>query len=281
MDLLHAIILGVVEGITEFLPVSSTGHLTIVEKLMGYELDSPGITAFTAIIQIGSIAAAILYFRRDIVRVVSAWCAGLIDSKKRSEFDYKFGWYVIIGSIPVAVIGLLFKHDVETVFRSLWFVVAGLVLWSVVMWCADYVEKRASHKRTETEITWRDTLFIGMMQCFALIPGVSRSGSTISAGLFCKIDRVAATRLSFFLGIPALVAAGGLETITQAKHISDGVGWLPTIVATLVSFAVGYAAIAWLLKYISRHDFSVFIWYRLALAAVIIMLLVTDTIGAV
>lgn len=281
MDWLHAIILGIVEGITEFLPVSSTGHLTIVEKLMGYTIDAPGITAFTAIIQIGSIAAAVVYFWSDIVRVVSAWLDGLFHAEKRQKFDYKLGWYVILGSVPVAVIGLLLKKDIETVFRSLWFVVAGLVLWSIVMAVADYVEKRAAHKRAETEVTWRDTLFIGIMQCAALIPGVSRSGSTISAGLFRKIDRVAATRLSFFLGIPALVAAGGLESLTQAKHISEGIGWTPTIIATVAAFVVGYISIAWLLKFISRHDFSLFVWYRLILAAVIIGLLVTGTIGAV
>ena len=281
MDWLHAIILGIVEGITEFLPVSSTGHLTIVEKLMGYTIDSPGITAFTAIIQLGSIAAAVVYFWKDIVRVVSAWFTGLFQANKRQNFDYKLGWYVILGSIPVAVVGLLLKKDIETVFRSLWFVVAGLILWSIVMAAADYVEKRAVHKRAESEVTWRDTLIIGLMQCAALIPGVSRSGSTISAGLFRKIDRVAATRLSFFLGIPALVAAGGLESLTQAKHISEGIGWMPTILATIAAFVVGYISIAWLLKFISRHDFSLFVWYRLIVAVVIIGLLVTKTIGAV
>lgn len=281
MNILHAIILGVVEGITEFLPISSTGHLTIVEKLLGYQIDAPGITAFTAIIQIGSIAAAVVYFWRDIVRVVNAWLAGIFDQQKRQNFDYKLGWYVIIGSIPVAVIGLLLKKDIETVFRSLWFVVAGLIIWSVVMWLADRAEARASKKRGEHDITWKDTLFIGFMQCFALIPGVSRSGSTISAGLFRGINRVEATRLSFFLGIPALVAAGALESVTQAKHINQGIGWPATITATIVAFAVGYAAIAWLLKFIARHNFSLFVWYRLILAGVLILLLVTGAIGAV
>lgn len=281
MNIIHAIILGVVEGLTEFIPVSSTGHLTIVEKLLGYSIDSPGITAFTAIIQIGSIAAAILYFWKDIVRVASSWMGGIFDSKKRNDADYKLGWYVILGSIPVAVVGLLLKKDIETVFRSLWFVVAGLVLWSFVMLAADIVEKRTHKKRDEHDVTWKDTLFIGLMQCFALIPGVSRSGSTIAAGLFRGINRVEATRLSFFLGIPALVAAGSLESVTQAKHITEGIGWPATIIAALTAFGVGYAAIAWLLKFIARHDFSVFIWYRLAIAAVITGLLLTGVIGAV
>ena len=259
MDILHAIILGIVEGITEFLPISSTGHLTIVEKLMGYEIDAPGITAFTAIIQIGSIAAAVVYFRQDIWRVATAWLAGIFDASKRKNFDYRMGWYVILGSIPVAVAGLLLKHSIETVFRSLWVVVAGLVVWSIVMWLADQHEARPHKVIHEHDVTWRDTLAMGLAQCFALIPGVSRSGATISAGLLRGIDRVAATRLSFFLGIPALVAAGGLESVTQAKHISQGIGWLPTIVATVVSFVVGYLAIAWLLKFVAHHNFSGFV----------------------
>ena len=281
MNWLHAIILGAIEGITEFLPVSSTGHVTIAEKLLGYQIDSPGITAFTAIIQIGAILAAVLYFRHDIIRVGGAWIRGLYNPEKRSDFNYKFGWYIIFGSIPVAIVGLLLKHQIETVFRSLWFVVAGLLVWSVVMWVADRHESRVHKSRSETQITWRDTLMIGLMQCFALIPGVSRSGATISAGLLRGLDRVTATRLSFFLGIPALLAAGALESVTQAHHINEGIGWPPTIIATIVSFVVGYAAIAWLLKFISKHNFSGFIWYRVALGCVIAILLVTNTIGAV
>lgn len=281
MDILHAIILGIVEGITEFLPISSTGHLTIAEDLMGFKINSPSITAFTAVIQIGSIAAAVVYFWKDIVRVVGAWVRGIFDRTKRSEFDYKLGWYVILGTIPVAVVGLLLKHDIETVFRSLWFVVAGLLVWSVVLWLSDRYEQRVKTPKGEHDITWRDTLIIGLVQCFALIPGVSRSGATISAGLFRGISRVEATRLSFFLGIPALVAAGLLELVTQAKHISNGVGWMPTIVATVAAFVVGYIAIAWLLRFISQHTFSIFVWYRVVLGVVIAVLLMTKVIGVV
>lgn len=281
MDLLHAIILGIVEGITEFLPISSTGHLTIVEKLMGYTIDAPSITAFTAVIQMGAIAAAVVYFWSDIVRVVRAWVTGLFGGKSRGSFDYRLGWYVILGSIPITIVGLLFKHDIETVFRSLWFVVAGLIGWSVVLWLSDRYEQRVKNPRQEHDVTWRDTLIIGIVQCFALIPGVSRSGATISAGLFRGITRVEATRLSFFLGIPVLVAAGLLETVTQAGHITEGVGWTATITATVVAFVVGYIAIAWLLRFISHHDFSVFVWYRLALGGVIAVLLLTNVIGAV
>lgn len=281
MDLLHAIILGVVEGITEFLPISSTGHLTIVEDLMGYKINAPSITAFTAVIQIGSIAAAVVYFWKDIVRVVGAWVSGIFSVAKRNEFDYKLGWYVILGTIPVAVVGLILKKDIETLFRSLWFVVAGLLVWSIVLWLSDRYERTVKKPRGEEDITWRDTLIIGLVQCFALIPGVSRSGATISAGLFRGIGRVEATRLSFFLGIPALVAAGLLELVTQAHHISHGVGWGPTIAATLAAFVVGYVAIAWLIRFISGHTFSVFVWYRVALGVVIAILLVTNVVGAI
>lgn len=277
MDILHAIILGVVEGVTEFLPISSTGHLTIVEKLLGYQIDATGITAFTAVVQIGAIAAAIVYFRKDIWRIGSSWVAGLFDKTKRT-FDYRMGWYVIIGTIPVAVVGLLLKHVIEGAFRSLWVVVAGLILWSVVMLAAD---KYGRQTRKEKDMTWKDALIIGSMQCFSLIPGVSRSGATMSAGLFRDIDRVTATRLSFFLGIPALVAAGGLEAVTQAKQISTHVGWLPTSVGILVSFIVGYLSIAWLLKFISHHTFTPFVVYRVVIGLAIAGLLLGNIITAV
>lgn len=277
MDWLHAIILGVIEGITEFLPVSSTGHLTIAEKLMGYDIAGSGMTAFTAVIQIGAIVAAIAYFRRDIWRVGSAWCAGLFNAKKRGA-DYKFGWFIILGSLPIAIIGLIFKDEIETSLRNLWFVVAGLIGWSIVLWIAD---KFGRETRREKDAGWKDTLIIGLTQCLALIPGVSRSGATMSAGLLRGFDRVTATRLSFFLGIPALAAAGVLEAVTQSSHISEGIGWGPTIVAMIVSLVVGYISIAWLLKFISNHSFSLFIWYRVALGVIIAILLVTETIGAV
>lgn len=277
MDILHAILLGVIEGLTEFLPISSTGHLMIVEKLLGYQIDAPGISAFTAVIQIGAIAAAVVYFWKDISRVAVAWFKGLFDEKKRG-FDYRMGWYVIFGSIPIAAVGLLLKKEIETVFHSLWVIVFGLIAWSVVLWLAD---KKATEKRQEKDITLKDSLVIGAVQCAALIPGVSRSGATIAAGLFRGLDRAAATRLSFFLGIPALVAAGGLEATTQAKNISAGVGWPATIVATLVSFGVGYFAIAWLIKFVSNHDFSLFVKYRVALGLIIAALLLFGVVSAV
>ncbi len=266
----QAIVLGIIEGITEFLPISSTGHLTIAEKLMGMPLDNEGLIAFTAIIQIGAIAAAIIYFWQDIQRVLIAWWRGLWWKRARRQFDYKYGWAIIIGSVPIAVVGLVFKDEIETVLRSLWFVAGALIIWSGVMWLAD---KYATTKRVEKDTTWRDTLVIGLGQCLSLVPGVSRSGATISVGLLRGFDRVTVTKLSFFLGIPALVAAGLLEVVTKYKHISGGVGWTSTIIATVVSFGVGYVAVAWLLKFIQNNNFRSFIIYRFALGLILVALL--------
>lgn len=279
MDWIDAVVLGVIEGVTEFLPISSTGHLTIAEKLLGYQIDNPAIVAFTAIIQIGAILAAVVYFRDDIWRVALAWVRGLINADARKKPDYKYGWAIIIGSIPIAVVGLVFQHTIETTLRSLWWVAAGLILWSFVLLYADRVGKQ---KRSEKDITWRDTLMIGAVQCAALIPGVSRSGATISAGLLGGFDRVTATRLSFFLGTPALMAAGILQTVKEFDNITThGVGWGPTILATGVAFIVGYASIAWLIKFISHNDFRGFVIYRFALGALLIALIISGTITAV
>ena len=266
----QTIVLGIIEGITEFLPISSTGHLTIAEKLMGMPLDDEGLIAFTAIIQIGAIAAAIIYFWQDIQRVLIAWWRGLWWRRARRKFDYKYGWAIIIGSVPIAVVGLVFKDEIETVLRSLWFVAGALIVWSGVMWLAD---KYATATRVEKDATWRDTLVIGLGQCLSLVPGVSRSGATISVGLLRGFDRVTVTKLSFFLGIPALVAAGLLEVVTKYKHISGGVGWTSTIIATVVSFGVGYVAVAWLLKFIQNNNFRSFIIYRFALGLILVVLL--------
>lgn len=269
MSILHAILLGIIEGITEFLPVSSTGHLTIAEKLLGYEIDDPAITAFTAFIQVGATAATLWYFRKDISRVLGAWFSG-ISGGSRENADYRMGWAIIIGSLPIMVVAFIFRHQIETSIRSMWIVAWALILWSGVMYVT---EKYASQKRTEKEATWRDTLFIGFIQCVSLIPGVSRSGATISASFIKGFDRMTATRLSFFLSIPALMAAGIFEVITQAGDIGARVGWLPTIVATIVSFFVAYGAVAWLLKFIASHSFKSFIVYRIVLGLVLVALL--------
>jgi len=270
MHLIHAIILGIVEGVTEFLPISSTGHLTIAEMLLGYQVDAVSITAFTAVVQVGAIAAAILYFWKDIVRIATGWWTGLRHDSKRGN-DYHMGWFVIIGSLPIALLGLLLRPVIETTFRGLWVVAIGLIVWSVVMFAADRTGKQT---RQEKDMTWKDAVFMGLMQCAALIPGVSRSGATISAGLFRGIDRVSATRLSFFLGIPALLAAGGLQAVTHASQISAHVGWGSMIAGTIASFIVGYASIAWLLKFVSHHNFTPFIVYRVTLGAAILIAII-------
>lgn len=277
MQVWHAIILGVIEGITEFLPISSTGHLTIAEKMLGYSISDSSITAFTAIIQSGAVLATVVYFWKDISRVLMAWIRGLFVKKYRKNNDYKYGWAIIIGSIPIAIIGILFKDEIETVLRSLWFVAIALILWSLVMWWAD---KKAKQNLHEEDITWRDTLAVGIAQCLALIPGLSRSGATMSAGLLRNFDRVAVTKLSFFLSIPALSAAGILQIISKHSVIGASVGWTATIIATLISFVVAYISVAWLLKFVAKHDYSVFIWYRVIVGVLLLIALATNFISA-
>ncbi len=275
MDILHAILLGIVEGITEFLPISSTGHLTITERLLGYDINDPAITAFTAFIQTGATLATVLYFREDIKRVFIAWIRGFRSPRARNA-DYRLGWGVIIGSIPIAIVGITFKDQIETTLRSMWLVAIGLLVWSAVMYVT---ERYAKQDRSEKQVTWKDTLFVGVVQCLALVPGVSRSGATISASFMRGFDRLTATRLAFFLSIPALMAAGILQVTTHASDIGERVGWVPTIVATVVSFFVAYVAVAWLLKFIAGHSFKSFILYRVVLGGVLIVLLATGVLS--
>jgi len=275
LNIFEAVLLGAVEGITEFLPVSSTGHLTILEKLLGYQIDATDITAFTAIIQSGAVFATVIFLRKDIIRIVPAWFRGLFNAEARQSPDYRFGWAVILGSIPIGIIGLLFQDTIETTLRSLWFVAGALIVWSAVMAFADHAATQIRH---EDDVTWKDTLIIGVVQCLALIPGVSRSGATMSAGLLRDLDRVTVTKLSFFLSIPALLGATVLQVEQESGNISNGVGWANTLTATLVSFIVGYAAVAWLLKFIARHSYSIFIAYRLVLGATLMVLLATNVI---
>ncbi|MDO4901048.1 undecaprenyl-diphosphate phosphatase [Actinomyces sp.] len=287
MNWLHAVILGIVEGITEFLPVSSTGHLNIVEKLLNYNIDSVGMTAFTAVIQVGAILAAVVYFWGDIVRIVTAWFKGLTHPQARTDPDYTLGWGIILGSIPVAVIGLALKDFIEVTARSLWVIAGALILWSAVMWLADRRSdgpSGAAHTsagKGMREVSIKDALIIGCFQALSpVLPGISRSGATISAGLFLRFDRVTATRLSFFMGIPALLAAGVLEAVTAAGDISATVGWGATAIATVVSGLVAYATIAWLLRFVSSNKFTGFLIYRVLLGLVIIVLVGTGTIAA-
>jgi undecaprenyl-diphosphatase len=273
VDFLQALILGVVEGLTEFLPVSSTGHLTITEKLLGLEIDDDTVTAFTAVIQVGAILAVIAYFRQDIWRIISAWCRGIVKPDVRGSFDYRMGWYAIVGTIPVGIAGLLGKDLVTGALRNLWWVAAALIGWSVVMVLAERV---ATQRRHEREIGMRDAIIIGLVQCISLIPGVSRSGATISAGLFTGLDRVAATRLSFFLSIPALTAAGLFEL---PSAVGGDIPVASTVLATVVSFVVAYVAVAWLLKFVAHHPITWFVPYRVALGVVLVVLLATGAVS--
>ena len=277
MNIFEAVLLGAVEGFTEFLPISSTGHLTILEKLLGYQIDDPDITAFTVIIQSGAVLATILFLRKDIARIVPAFFRGLFNAEARQHLDFRFGVAVLLGSLPIVVAALLFKDQVETTLRSLWFVAGALILWSGVMAFADHA---ATQQRGEKDVKLKDTIIIGVVQCLALIPGVSRSGATMSAGLLRDIDRVTVTRLSFFLSIPALTGASVLQGISEFDRISSGVGWLNTIVATVVSFVVAYLTVNWLLRYIARHSYTVFIVYRVALGTLLMVLLATNVIEA-
>src|SRR5919112_5000855 len=267
MDYLDAVILGIVEGLTEFLPVSSTGHLTIAEKALGLELDDPAVTAYTAVIQMGAILAVVVYFARDIARIATAWVRGLFDAEWRGHRDHRMGWYVIVGSIPVGLAGLLGKDLIKGDLRSLWVVGTALVAWSAVMWWAERV---ATQQRNEKQLTLRDALVVGLVQVVSLVPGVSRSGATISAGLFLGLDRVAATRLSFFLSIPALMAAGIYE-LPEAFDGSLGVG--PMVVGTVVAFLVAFASVAWLLRFVAHHTIAWFVPYRVVLGVAILALL--------
>jgi undecaprenyl-diphosphatase len=271
---LDATVLGIVEGLTEFLPVSSTGHLTIAEKALGLAVDDPAVTAFTAIIQVGAIVATIIYFWSDISRLAVAGIGGLFSARARRSPDFRFAWYVVAGSIPIGIVGFAARDLITGGLRSLWVVAAALIAWSAVMYVA---EKRSRQKLDEPDLTLRHVLTIGLVQCLALVPGVSRSGATISAGLLLDVNRVTATRLSFFLAIPALTAAG----LYELKDLDPAVvGYGPLAVGTLVSFAVAYASIAWLLHFVARHPITVFVGYRVAAGAVIIAFLATGVMSA-
>lgn len=274
MTILDSIILGIVEGLTEFLPVSSTGHLTITEKILGLPIDDPAVTAYTAVIQMGAIAAVLVYFARDIRDIASAWLGGLTNVDRRSSADYRLGWYVIAGSLPIGVVGFLAKDIISGPLRSLWWVAGALIAWSVVMVVA---ERRGTQSRDMDQLNLRDALVIGAAQCIALIPGVSRSGATISVGLLTGLDRVTATRLSFFLSIPALTAAGLYEL---KDVVGSSIGIAPTVVGTAVSFVVAYAAVAWLLKFVAHHSIVAFVPYRVALGAVLLGLLGVGVMSA-
>ena len=271
----QAAILGVVEGLTEFLPVSSTGHLKMAEGLMNIPVDDDAVVGFTAVIQVGAIAAVFVYFFKDITRFVGAWLRGLADRSERDNHDYHFTWWVIYATVPIVLVGLAAKPLIDGPLGSLWVVAFSLIGGSVVMWCA---EQMARFKRGEDEVTLTDAMVVGASQILALLfPGFSRSGATISTALIRDLDRVAATRLSFFLGLPALTGAG-LYELKDAT--SGGVSAPALAIGTLVSFAIAYASIAWLLRFVARHSFNSFVIYRIVIGLVLIGLLATNVLDS-
>ncbi|HCE60624.1 undecaprenyl-diphosphate phosphatase [Janibacter terrae] len=275
MDLITAIILGLVQGLTEFLPVSSSAHVSIVGQLLGQE--DPG-AAFTAITQLGTEAAVVIYFWRDITTIIRKWCLSLAGKVARDDPDVRMGWLVIIGTIPIGLLGILFQDQIETSLRSLWITATMLLVFALVIMAA---ERLGTQRRELTELSWKHGIFYGLWQALALVPGVSRSGGTIAGGLFMGYTREAAARYSFLLAIPAVIASGGLQVVKIAGGEGTGeTGWTPIIVATLIAFVVGYAVIAWFMRYITTHTFTPFMVYRILLALGLFALLGTGTISA-
>jgi undecaprenyl-diphosphatase len=279
VEIWQAIVLGIVEGVTEFLPISSTGHLVLTEKLLGLPIDDDAVIGFTAVVQVGAIAAVLVYFARDIARLAAAWAKGFVSHQARQDPDYRLAWYVVIGSVPIVVVGFLLRDVLTDGIWNLWTVAAGMILWSGVMAFAEYAAARARDRvRGEGQLTLTDTLVVGAGQVLSLVPGVSRAGATITVGLLRNLDRVTATRFSFLLAIPALVGAGVLELGETSG--SDTVSTAALVVGTAVSFVIAFAAIAWLLRFVARHSLMTFVWYRLGAGAVIIVLLASGAITA-
>ncbi|MBV9595122.1 MAG: undecaprenyl-diphosphate phosphatase [Actinobacteria bacterium] len=275
MSLLHVVIYGIVQGLTEFLPVSSTAHLRIVQALMDPHEKEEAFTAFTAVIQLGTTLAVVLYFWRELVHITVAWFRGLFDRTIRGSLEYRMGWYLILATIPVAVIGLVFSHPIETGARNLWVVSIFLIVFAIVLGVA---EKVGRQNREEEQLDRVDATAVGLAQALALVPGASRSGVTITAGLFRGLDRPTAARFSFLLSIPAIVLSGLYEARKIGGNGAPGVGL--TAVALVFSFVVGLASIAWLMRWISRHSTFVFIGYRIALGALVIVLVATGAVSA-
>ncbi|OFT58452.1 undecaprenyl-diphosphatase [Corynebacterium sp. HMSC05H05] len=274
MSWVQVIVLSVVQGLTEFLPVSSSGHLRIVSQLFWGE---DAGASFTAVIQLGTELAVLVFFAKDIWRILTAWFAGLADKSKRN-FDYRMGWMVIAGTIPVGLAGVLLKDLIRENFRNLWITATVLILFSLVFILA---ERRGKKTRGFEELTMKDAVVMGLWQCLALIPGVSRSGGTISGGLFLNLDREVATRFSFLLAIPAVLASG-LFSLPDAFNPQAGqaASGLQLLVGSGIGFVVGYISIAWLLKFVSNHSFAWFAAYRIPLGLVVMALLGTGVMAA-
>ncbi|HEY0216541.1 MAG TPA: undecaprenyl-diphosphate phosphatase [Cellulomonas sp.] len=287
MSIWEAIVLGLVQGLTEFLPVSSSAHLRIVGELIGS--GDPG-AAFTAITQIGTEAAVLLYFRRDIVRICVHWwraVSGALGTDLRSRLgapvggepdrDAQMAWFIALGSVPIVVLGVLFKDAIEQPFRNLWLIVLTLVVFALVL---DWADRRGSQQRQLTDLTPKHAVWFGLAQAMALVPGVSRSGGTITAGLLLGYTREAAARYSFFLAMPAVIGSGFFQLAQSAGDFGSAgtPGLLPTLVATSVAFVVGYVVIIAFLKIVSTYSYRPFVVYRIALAAVVVLLLLTNVL---
>jgi undecaprenyl-diphosphatase len=264
VDALQAIVLGIVQGLTEFLPISSSGHLRIVPAFMGWE--DPG-AAFTAVIQLGTMAAVLLYFRADLWRIARTWTASLRRPELRPELDARMGWYIIVGTVPISVFGLAFSDQIEDEARNLYLIGTTLIVLGLVLLLAERVGRR---DRDLTTVGWRDSIAVGFAQALALVPGVSRSGATFTAGLLLGFDRASAARYSFLLSVPAVVLSG----LYEMRHVGeeDGAGLVPTVLATLLAFVVGYASIAFLLRWLTSHSTAIFVVYRVVLGLVVLAL---------
>lgn len=272
MSWLEALLLGLLQGLTEFLPISSSAHLAIFPQLFGQ--DDPG-ASFTAVTQIGTEAAVIWFFRRDIWRIASTWARSLVRPDLRGALDARMGWYIIIGTIPIGIAGVLLESTIQTSFRNLWLIATNLILFGLILGVADRIARNVVPIE---RLGIRDAILYGLAQTLALIPGVSRSGATISMGLFLGYTREAATRYAFLLAIPAVVASG----IFQLPDINASAepGMPKTIAATVVAFAVGYAVIGWLLRYIRTHSYLPFVIYRVGLGALVLVLLMSGVLDA-
>ncbi|WP_449063999.1 undecaprenyl-diphosphate phosphatase [Planomonospora algeriensis] len=261
----EAVVLGLLQGLTEFLPISSSAHIRVVSAFLGWP--DPG-AAFTAVIQLGTEAAVLIYFRKEIWEIISTWTRALWTPALRSHHAARMGWYVIVGTLPILVLGLLFEEKIDTIFRDLRLIGTTLIVFGLILWLAD---RKARDKLTlERHLSFTHSVVYGLAQSLALIPGVSRSGGTITAGLLLDYRREEAAKYSFLLAIPAVLGAGVLKLFDIGEEAAPA--WGPTILATVISFAVGYAAVSWFLKYISTHRFTGFVIYRVVLGVVIIAL---------
>ncbi len=266
----QAVVLGILQGLTEFLPISSSGHLLIFSQLFGWT--DPG-AAFTAVTQIGTETAVIIYFAKDIWRILRAWFGQFTNRSTRGDPDVRMGWLVIVGTIPIGLLGFTFSDQIETIARNLYLVSFTLIFFGIVLGVAD---RTARSIHTLGELTVRDGIIFGFAQAVSLIPGVSRSGATISAGLFMGYNREAATRYAFLLAIPAVLASGFYQALDIGSD--PAVAWGPTILATLIAFFIGYAVIAWLIRYVSTNSYMPFVLYRIGLGTLVLVLLGTGVL---